>query len=413
MSRPQLELGDIFRDCGAQYRKLKGASMSSEQHRAMRAIEICRTAILGGYVDKCDSCGHKRISYKSCRNRHCTKCQSLARAKWLQARTAELLPTPYFHVVFTIPSEIASIAFQNMKLVYTILFRAASQTLLTIAADPQHLGAEIGFLAVLHTWTQTLMYHPHVHCVVPGGGLSPDHTRWISSRKKFFLPVKVLSRMFRGKFLYYLNQAYYYDQGELQFFGDLKPLADPQAFSECLRRNRAIEWYVYTKPPFGGPAQVLDYLGRYTHRIAISNNRLVSFQDEKVAFTYKDRNDGNRIKTMTLEAYEFTRRFLTHVLPQGFTKLRYFGFLANCRRSDKLSLCRKLLNAPPAETNPQILDWKSRHQALTGEALDICPACKHGKMFLLYSLAPLWKQRRPDREQETHSLTAQDHIHSP
>ena len=287
MSRPQLEVADIFRACGAQFRKLFGASMSREQHRAMRAIEICRTATLGGHVDQCDSCAHQRISYNSCRNRHCPKCQSLAKAKWLQARMAELLPITYFHVVFTLPREIAAVAFQNTKVTYSILFRALSQTLLEIAADPKRLGAEIGFLAVLHTWTQTLMHHPHVHCVVPGGGLSPDHTRWISSRQKFFLPVKVLSCMFRGKFLFYLKQAF--DQGKLKFFGDLKHLAHPQAFSHFLRRNREIKWVVYAKPPFGGPAQVLDYLGRYTHRIAISNHRLVSFQDDKVTFHWKDR----------------------------------------------------------------------------------------------------------------------------
>jgi hypothetical protein len=411
MSRPDLEVADIFRECGAQYRKIHGASMSREQHRAMRAIEICRTATLGGHVDQCDQCGEQRISYNSCRNRHCPKCQSLARAKWLEARMAELLPTPYFHVVFTVPREIASVAFQNMKLVYTILFRAVSQTLLEIAADPKHLGAEIGFLAVLHTWTQTLMHHPHLHCVIPGGGLSPDHTRWVYGRPEFFLPVAVLSRMFRGKFLFYLKQAF--DQGKLNFFGDLKPLADPQAFGHFLRRNREIEWVVYAKRPFGGPAQVLDYLGRYTHRIAISNNRLLAFQDGKVTFQWKDRKNGDRKRTMTLDAHEFIRRFLIHVLPHGFAKLRYFGFLANRYRANRLSLCRQLLNAPPPETDPQVLDWKSRHEVLTGESLDICPACQQGRMVLLETLVPLWK-RRANRKRRLRSQTAsQNRIHSP
>lgn len=411
MSRPKLELADIFRDCGAQYRKLNGPSMPREQWRAMRAIETCRTAILGGHIDQCDSCNHQRISYNSCRNRHCPKCQSLAKAKWLQARMAELLPAPYFHVVFTVPREIAAVAFQNKKLVYTILFRAVSQTLLEIAADPKRLGVKIGFLAVLHTWTQTLLHHPHVHCVVPGGGLSPDHTRWISGREKFFLPVKVLSRMFRGKFLFYLKQAF--DQGKLKFFGDLKSLADPQAFSQFLHRNRAIEWRVYAKAPFGGPAQVLDYLGRYTHRVAISNNRLLAFQDGNVTFQYKDRKNGNCQKSMTLDNHEFIRRFLIHILPQGFAKLRYFGFLANRHRSDRLSLCRQLLHAPPLDVDPQILDWKSRHQTLTGESLEICPACRQGRMLFLEILVPLWKRHTNHKRRMRPQTAGQNLIHAP
>ena len=410
MSRPQLEVADIFRAYGAQFRKLFGASMSREQHRAMRAIEICRTATLGGHVDQCDSCAHQRISYNSCRNRHCPKCQSLAKAKWLQSRMAELLPIACFHVVFTLPREIAAVAFQNMKVTYTILFRAVSQTLLEIAADPKRLGAEIGFLAVLHTWTQTLMYHPHVHCVVPGGGLSPDHTRWISSRQKFFLPVKVLSCIFRGKFLFYLKQAF--DQGKLNFFGDLKPLAHPQTFSRFLRRNRKIKWIVYAKPPFGGPAQVLDYLGRYTHRIAISNHRLLSFHDDKVTFQWKDRKTGHCNKTLTLDAQEFIRRFLIHVLPHGFPKIRYFGFLANRQRSASLLLCRQLLNASGPETDPQILDWKSRHQALTGDSLELCPICRQGRMLLIQTLVPLWTLHSCRRRKRPQSIP-QSRIHSP
>ena len=385
--------------------------MPREQWRAVRAIETCRTATLGGHVDQCDSCSHQRISYNSCRNRHCPKCQTLAKAKWLQARMAELLQVPYFHIVFTVPREIASVAFQNKKLVYTILFRAASQTLLTIAADPKHLGAKIGFLAVLHTWTQTLLHHPHIHCVVPGGGLSLDHTRWVSSRKQFFLPVRVLSQVFRGKFLFYLKQAF--DQGKLKFFGDLEPLTDPKAFVSFLRKNRAIEWVVYAKPPFGGPAQVLDYLGRYTHRVAISNNRLLAFQDGNVTFQYKDRKNGNRKKSMTLDNHEFIRRFLIHILPQGFAKLRYFGFLANRHRSDRLSLCRQLLQEPPLDDDPQILDWKSRHQTLTGESLEICPACRQGRMLLLQILVPLWKRHTNQKRRMRPQTTGQNLIHAP
>jgi len=411
VTRPPLEVADIFREHGPEYRKLQGASMSPEQHRAMRAIEICRTATLGGHIDYCDCCGYERNSYNSCRNRNCPKCQSLARAKWIEARMAELLPTPYFHVVFTVPREIATVAFQNMKLVYTILFRAVSQTLREIAADPKHIGAKIGFLAVLHTWTQTLMHHPHVHCVVPGGGLSLDHTRWLACRPNFFLPVEVLSRMFRGKLLFYLKQAF--DQGKLKFFGDLKPLADLQAFADFLRRNRQIEWVVYAKPPFGGPAQVLDYLGRYTHRIAISNNRLLALQDGKVTFQYKDRRNGDCKKTMTLDTHEFIRRFLIHVLPHGFAKLRYFGFLANRHRSKRLLLCRQLLNAPPPETDPQLLDWKSRHETLTGESLDLCPVCRQGRMLLLKTLLPLWKPRTNGKRRKRSQTHSQERIHSP
>jgi hypothetical protein len=406
MTRPALEVADIFRTCGAQYRKIHGASMSREQHRVMRAIESCRTAFLGGHVDVCDECGIERNSYNSCRNRHCPKCQSLAKAEWLDERMAELLPVPYYHVVFTIPEEVASVAFQNKKLVYTILFKAASETLRIIAANPKYLGAQIGFLAVLHTWNQTLLHHPHLHCVVPGGGLSPDNSRWLSCRQGFFLPVRVLSRLFRGKFLCYLKQAF--DQGKLQFFSDLKSLVDPEAFGRFLRRNRQQEWVVNAKPPFGGPAQVLDYLGRYTHRVAISNHHLVTFQDGKVTFQWRDRKKHDRIRTMTLGADEFIRRFLMHVLPQGFGKIRYFGFLANRHRRDRLALCRRLLNTPPPETNTQLLDWKSRHQALTGESIDICPTCHKGRMHLARILAPLWQRRL-----HHHSNEVKQRIHSP
>jgi hypothetical protein len=395
VTRLALEVADIFRQCGAQYRKIHGASMSREQHRAMRAIEVCRTAYLGGHLDVCDNeeCGAPRYSYNSCRNRHCPKCQSLAKAEWLEARMAELLPVPYYHVVFTIPEELASIAFQNKRLVYAILFKAASETLRTIAADPKHLGAEIGFLAVLHTWNQQLLHHPHLHCVIPGGGLSPDHTQWKPCRPGFFLPVRVLSRLFRAKFLFYLAQAF--DQGKLQFFSDLKPLADPQAFRQLLRRNREQEWVVYAKPPFGGPAQVLDYLGRYTHRVAIANNRLQAFVDGKVTFQWRDRKKHDRIRLTTLDAEEFIRRFLIHILPEGFAKIRYFGFLANRQRRTRLSLCRLLLNAPPSETDPQILDWKTRHERLTRESLDICPVCHKGRMYTVQILQPFWRQRTP------------------
>lgn len=304
---------------------------------------------------------------------------------------SELLPVSYYHVVFTIPKEIASVALQNKRIVYSILFRAVAETLCTIAADRKHLGAEIGFLAVLHTWTQTLLYHPHLHCVVPGGGLSANQRRWISCRKGYFLPVRVLSRLFRKKFLLYLEKAF--KQEKLQFLSGLQSLADPQAFRSFLNRNRKSEWVVYAKPPFGGPANVLDYLGRYTHRIAISNNRLVAFQDGKVTFRWKDRKKHNRTRTMTLDAHEFIRRFLVHVLPRRFAKLRYFGFLSNRHRRINLSLCRRFLDASPSEEDKQILDWKTRHHVLTGESLDICPACKQGHMHILQILPPEWKRQ--------------------
>ena len=323
MARPKLEVADIFRQCGAQYRRKQKAHLSRAQRRVMRAIETCRTAVMGGHVNQCTQCGHRVISYNSCRNRHCPKCQSLAKAKWLEARQAELLPVTYFHVIFTIPQTLASIALQNKRNVYNILFRAVSKTLLGIAGDPKHLGASIGFIAILHTWGQNLLHHPHIHCVVPGGGLSTDGRRWIKSRKKFFLPVKVLSRRFRRLFLQYFDEAY--KAGKLGFHGSLEHLNDPDEFSRFLKPARMTEWVVYAKPPFGGPKQVFDYLGRYTHRVAISNHRLTALDGDKVTFRWRDYRHGNRPKEMTLEADEFIRRFLLHVLPGGFVRIRHYG----------------------------------------------------------------------------------------
>ncbi len=295
MNRPKLEVADVFRRYGSAYRQEHGASLSRGQRRVMSAIELCRTAALGGHLEQCDSCGHQRPAYNSCRNRHCPKCQSLAGAQWLQDRQAELLPTPYFHVVFTLPEEIAAIAFQNKREVYGVLFRAAAETLRTIAADPKHLGAEIGFLAVLHTWGQNLLHHPHVHCVVPGGGIAPDGQHWIACRPGFFLPVRVLSRLFRRLFLEHLQAAF--DTGKLQFFSSLAQLRDAQAFAAYLAPVRQAEWVVYAKPPFGGPQQVLNYLGRYTHRVAISNHRLLDIDNGKVTFRWKDYRHHEQQKT--------------------------------------------------------------------------------------------------------------------
>jgi hypothetical protein len=346
----------------------------------MRAIERCRTAALGGHVEQCNHCAHRRIAYNSCRNRHCPKCQALAKAQWLDERRAELLPVEYYHVVFTVPDEIAALAYQNQAVVYALLFRAAAETLRTIAADPKHLGAELGFLAVLHTWGQTLLYHPHLHCVVPGGGLSLDGHHWVACRPGFFLSVRVLSRLFRRLLLEYVQAAF--DRHQLHFFSALPPLADPQAFAAYLTPVRATEWVVYAKPPFGGPQQVLDYLGRYTHRVAIANYRLVSLEKDMVTFRWKDYRHHNKLKLMTLPAEEFLRRFLLHVLPDSFQRIRHYGFLGNRHRAAKLAHCRQLLAeastlVPPT---PKRMDYRAHYEQLTGRSLEICPVCQQGRM---------------------------------
>jgi hypothetical protein len=390
MARPILEVADIIRQQGAAFLKAWGASLSRVQRRALRAMELCRTAALGGHVEQCDRCGHPVISYNSCRNRHCPKCQSLAKARWLAARQTELLPVPHFHVVFTLPERLAPLVLQNARLLYNLLFQAASQTLLRIAADPKHLGARIGFLAILHTWGQNLLHHPHLHCVVPGGGISPDGKRWIACRPGFFLPVRVLSRLFRGSFLAGLEQAF--EQGKLHFHGQLQPLASAQAFSQLLGDCRGTEWVVYAKRPFGGPAQVLDYLGRYTHKVALSNHRLLRLEDGKVSFRWNDYRHGNRNKVMTLEATEFLRRFLLHILPDGFVRIRHFGLLANRHRTDNLSLCRQLLAVPQPPPTRQDLpsDWGERFQQLTGLDLSLCPQCGLGHLVRLQILPDLF-----------------------
>ncbi|HEX2481656.1 MAG TPA: IS91 family transposase [Methylomirabilota bacterium] len=388
MERPTLEVADIFRRYGAAYRHEQDGSLSTAQRRVMRAIEACRTAALGGHVEQCDHCAHHRICYNSCRNRHCPKCQSLARAEWIEHRHAELLDTQYFHVVFTVPDALAAIAYQNKARVYGILFRATADTLRLIAADPHHLGAEIGFFAVLHTWGQNLLHHPHLHCVVPGGGLAVDGTRWMACRPGFFLPVRVLSRLFRRLFLEYLDKAF--EAGQLRFSASLAALHDRQAFAEYLAAARTTEWVVYAKPPFGGPRQVLDYVGRYTHRVAISNHRLLDIDDGQVRFRWKDYRDGHQQKTMTLAADEFIRRFLLHVLPVGFHRIRYYGLLGNRHRQEKLARCQRLLGmtppaVPPAESTPP-KDYRHRYEALTGVSLLACPVCQQGRMRVVERL---------------------------
>jgi Putative transposase/Transposase zinc-binding domain len=383
MDRPRFEVADVFRCYGADYRLHNGASMSNAQHRVMTAIEVCRTAFLGGHLEQCDQCGHQRNAYNSCANRHCPKCQSLARAQWLEDRQSELLNTQYFHVVFTLPQQIAAIAYQNKRELYGILFRATAKTLLTIAADPKHLGAEIGFFAVLHTWGQNLLHHPHLHCVVTGGGLSADGNQWISCRAGFFLPVGVLSRLFRRLFLENLLKAF--DAGKLQFFSSLESLRERSSFLDYLAPLREAEWVVYAKRPFAGPEQVLDYVGRYTHRVAISNNRLLEIAEGKVTFRYKDYRHDAQQKTMTLEAEEFIRRFLLHVLPEGFQRIRYYGFLANRYREQKLAHCRELLDMPaPEPPAPEgAKDYRERYEELTGCSLWQCPVCHKGRMLAI------------------------------
>jgi putative transposase/transposase-like zinc-binding protein len=373
-----LEVADVFRRHGPAYWRAHEGHLGRVERRVMRAIELCRTAALGGHTEVCADCGVVRCAYNSCRNRHCPKCQGQARAEWLAARQAELLPVPYFHVVFTLPAPAAEIAFQNKETVYAILFRAAAETLRRISADPKHLGAEIGFVAVLHTWGQNLHHHPHVHCVVPGGGPSLDGTRWVACRPGFFLPVRVLSRLFRRLFLDELHTAFV--AGDLGFFGGLAELADPQTFACRLRELRRVEWVVYAKPPFGGPAQVLAYLGRYTHRVAIANSRLVSMTDHAVAFRWKDYRHHGKAKVMTLDAHDFIRRFLLHTLPDGFHRIRHYGFLANGHRAEKLALCRKLLDVSRPEPGVRQPD-----HATPSYAPDRCPCCG-GAMIVLGTL---------------------------
>jgi hypothetical protein len=344
MIRPTLEVADIIRAQGERFLERSRSWLTWAQTKVLYAVQRCRTAALGGHRDRCVRCGRRAISYNSCRNRHCPKCQTGARDRWLAERSKELLPVPYVHVVFTLPHQLAPLAYQNKRLLYSLLFHASAATLLEVAASPAHLGAEIGFLSVLHTWGQNLQHHPHVHCVIPAGGLSADRSRWIQPRYSFFLPRQVLREVFRGKFVAGLKRAF--RQGKLGFYGDQKGLRDPKLFRALVRSLYRQDWVVYIKPPFGGPEYVLHYLARYTHRVAISNHRLISFQQGKVSFRWKDYAHGSKKRIMTLSADEFLRRFLLHVLPKGFVRIRFFGFLAHRRRAALLPVCRQLL--PPA-----------------------------------------------------------------
>src|SRR5437870_89169 len=374
MSRPMLEVADIFRDHGAAWRQANAGNVSLGQLKVMSAIERCRTAALGGHVARCQDCAYTTIAYNSCRNRHCPKCQGAAAKQWLAEREAELLPVPYFHVVFTLPARIAAIAYQNKAVVYDLLFRAAAETVLTIAADPKHLGARIGITAVLHTWGSTMTHHPHVHMIVPGGGISLDGSRWLSCRPRFFLPVPVFSKLFRGLMLGKLLAAH--KAGQLKFFGQHAHLADRKAFAAYLAPLRRRKWYLYSKPPFGGPEAVLAYLSRYTHRVAISNRRLIAFDQNGVTFKYKDyRADGRaRYKVMTLATGEFIRRFLIHVLPKGFHRIRHYGLFAKASCADNIARARELLAVPKPQADPTAAAVDANKPA--------CPCCG-GRMIII------------------------------
>lgn len=386
--RGSLEAADIFRAYGPGYREVHCHEMPRRQLRAMRAIETCRTAQLGGHVEECDHCGALRISYNSCRNRHCPKCQCLDKERWLEARKEDLLPTQYFHLVFTLPDRLRPVALRNQKVVYDDLFRSASETLKELTEDPKHLGAKAGFIAILHTWSQTLMDHPHIHCIATGGGLSMDGEKWIACRKDFFIPVKVLSHLFRGKFLAYLKEAR--EKGKLAFPGNIACLETEQSFKAMLDELYDQEWVVYCKPLFHNTQTVMEYLGRYIHRVAISNDRLVSLKDDMVTFRYRDRNDNDKIKLLTLHAWEFIRRFLLHVLPDGFMKIRHYGILSNRSRNENLTICKKLLGlrCPHEASENGKESWQDLLTRITGVDPRICPFCGNGKMVLKQVLNP-------------------------
>ena len=391
--KPSLEVADIFRVFGPAYRKAH--QMPLRHHRVMRAIEICRTAELGGHLDQCDHCAAVRISYNSCRNRHCPKCQSLAKERWLEARGKDLLPTSYFHVVFTLPEGLRPLALRNQKVLYNLLFKAVSETLTELAQDSKHLGAEIGFMAILHTWSQTLIDHPHLHCLVTGGGLSLDQKRWVCSKKDFLIPVQVLSSLFRGKFLDGLKKLY--TAGELKFPGQIEVLKEAPAFKRFLTNLYQQAWVVYCKPPLKHPEKVMDYLGRYTHRVALSNDRLVKLEGNQVTFRWRDSADNNKIKWLTLETFEFIRRFLLHVLPEQFVKIRYYGILSHRSRKGKLLRCKMLLGVVTSEKPEQVSKetWEDLFTRITGIDPRICPHCGKGKMIQREILLPQQNGRPP------------------
>lgn len=386
--RPKQEVAEIFRMYGKEYRCNHALPLS--HLKVMHLIEVCRTSYLGGHVEKCDSCGFEKYSYNSCRNRHCPKCQSITKAKWLEARKAELLPVGYFHLVFTLPHELNPVSKYNQKVVFDILFRSVSETILQFGSNPENgLGGKLGFLCILHTWNQTLMDHIHLHCVIAGGALSFDHSRWIPARESYLFSVRALSRVFRGKFTDYMKSAF--KDGKLIFPGKTVPLAIDRGFSRFIDDLKKKEWVVYCKKPFAGTEQVLDYIGRYTHRIAISNHRIVDVKDGKVIFTYRDRRDGDILKEMTLKAEEFIRRFLLHVLPDGYVRIRHFGFLANRLTKENIIRCWELIGA--SKKLPESADKTTQELMLelTGVDITVCPCCKEGTMRIVEEISPLWK----------------------
>ena len=393
MGRSTLEVADIFRDHGAAWRRANAGHVSLGQLKVMTAIERCRTAALGGHVARCEACAHTQIAYNSCRNRHCPKCQAAVARDWLAAREAELLPVAYYHVVFTLPAAIADIAYQNKRLVYDLLFKASAETLITIAADPKHLGARIGITAVLHTWGSAMTHHPHVHMIVPGGGISPDNAKWVSCRPGFFLPVRVLSKLFRRLMLEKLAAAH--AAGNLSFFGALAGLADPDAFDALIAPLRKTKWFVYSKRPFAGPEAVLAYLSRYTHRVAISNSRLIAADETGVTFRWKDyRTPGrDRYRTMTLCPGEFIRRFLIHVLPPGFHRIRHYGLFANSARAGNLATARHLLDIPVPHGETAEPQDSERDDAPPVSARP-CPCCG-GRMIVIDTFEPGCAPRPP------------------
>ena len=391
MTRHGLEVADVFRDYGLEFMQKRGSSLSVNQRRAFDAIAACRTKVLGGHLEQCNQCGHERNAYNSCGNRNCPKCRARARAEWTEARTAELLPIPFFHVVFTLPKEFGPIALQNQRVVYNILFRAAAQTLKELAADPKHMGAEIGILAVLHTWGGKLDYHVHLHCIVTGGGLSPDGTRWVrckrskKNRKDFFIHGNVLSRKFRGKFIDQLKRAF--RDGDLGFHGDIASLANAVAFENRVTKAVRNDWVVDVSSPIGSPIRVLKYLARYTNRVAISNDRLIAVRNGRVHFGWKDYRDGGQQKVTSLEPTEFIRRFLLHVVPSGFMKIRYYGFMANRYRREKLALSRKLLGVSIEQFEDDETEGGERESS-DGQCESRCPACRRGIMVAVRLIPP-------------------------
>jgi hypothetical protein len=401
-ARPALEVADIFRTFGDAYRR--SHRLPLHHLKTMRAIEVCRTAVLGGHLEQCNACGHQRPVYNSCRNRHCPKCQALAKAKWLADRQAELLPVGYFHNVFTLPHELNPLLAANQALLYSLLFRAGAETLQAFAADPEHgLGGQLGFTAVLHTWDQKLLYHVHLHCVIAGGALAFDGSRWIAARRNYLFSVHALSRAFRDRYVHGLQKLW--ASGRLEFPGRLAPLAQASAFEKFVEPLAEKDWVVYSQAPFAGPEKVLDYLSRYTHRVAISNHRLRSLNDDQVTFDYRDRRDGNRLKQLTLPAFEFIRRFLQHVVPRGFCRIRHFGFLGNRVKEERLSRCRILLGQAPSVVPEVPTDPVGLLLHLTGVDVTHCPRCQVGTMVVVER----FPKRAPSRaESRTQAIPSTD-----